>query len=102
MIKFSISHSSILAKAGEFLYEEAHKLHIDKIARLIEAAGAEIIEKTRVNVTALIEETHLREIFDFAEDAIEGFYGKITARNGVLGHLIDHFEHHGHHGNGGS
>jgi hypothetical protein len=98
MIKFSASHSTILDTAGNDALKYEHESKLQKIARLLVNAGAEIVEITRVNVVAKIAEHELHKLFDFAEEAVEDFYGKITAHNTVIGHFIDHFEHHETHG----
>ena len=95
MIKFSISHSKILDKAGEASLEAEHALHLKKAAALIESTGAKILEVGRTNVTACFEDDRkFFNVFKIAEHELEHFYGFVKMENQVFARWIDHLEHH--------
>ncbi len=101
MIKFSVSHSSILEAAGEALKTVEHAAHLDKIARLLKHAGAEVLEVTRINVTAELAEEEFHKLFDIAEHEVQHFYGEVLAFNEVIAKFVNHLEHHPNHGHHG-
>ena len=72
MIKFSVSHSSILQNAGELEHEVAHAMHLNTIKALLESAGAVDVHVTRVNVMARIEDSKFFQLFEVAEKDLSG------------------------------
>ena len=94
MIKFSVSHSSILEKAGELEHEAVTMLHLEKIKRLLNNAGAEVIEVTRTNVMAKMSEDKFFDLFEIAEHELHGFFGFVRSINDVICKFINHLEHY--------
>lgn len=94
MIKFSLSHSSILNSAGEEVREIANEHHLNGISQTLKDLGVEVLDQSRVNVTAQATPDVFHRLFDIAEDAVENFYGTVKIKFAELAAFVDHLEHH--------
>lgn len=99
-MKVFFSHSKILDTLGEEGTELNHKLHLEELAKRLEAQGAKIIEITRFNVVAEIEA--LEHFFEYEFDVMEGFIGKVESKIKSLFNYFNHAEVCPHEGNSGS
>lgn len=94
MIKFSVSHSKIFDSIKEGVHNLEHAVHLDKITSILEHAGAEVVDRTHINVTAVMVEEKFHAFFQVAEHELQYFYGEVKLANEVLHKWIDHLEHH--------
>lgn len=91
-MKFFASHSKILENLGNAAKEVEHKLHLDAIAKKIEAYGGKVLEVTRFNVAAEMAEHRLIQLFDIAIDETSAFIGYVDVKLHALKDHIDHIE----------
>ena len=98
MIKFSLSHSKILDKAGDALKEAEHAAHLAIVAAELEAHGVEVEAISKYDIVARTTKEKFHHLFDIAEHALDHFYGEVA---GVLHNVANHLEHlsteHHHH-----
>lgn len=91
-MKFFASHSKILDEAGNPDKQAEHSEHLDEIGRRVEALGGKVVDKSRYNIAIEMAEHRLHQLFDFALDTAEGFFGAVENVAGDLKDWVDHLE----------